>query len=232
MNPISTQPSAFRRLIYPLFLGVLLLIPRGGIADLIEDRFANYEEGELLDQQDWVTEGYFQEAREYGKTMERGEIRMDSEKGTKVLVWKPGFAGVERSRFLKKFPQTFENKVEVSLEFRLGEGNSAVFYFEQVNVAVFALHFAYGRLSLLHPDSQEQMPVTQLDFREWHHFVCRFDFDKRTVDIFVDNEHLGEHPISDALSGFNRVNFFAGGESDEPALADLSIKSVQEFKQP
>jgi hypothetical protein len=200
-------------------------------ADLDEHQFKGYEKGELLEQNDWLTQGVAQEGAGYSNLPDRGEVRPGDEKNKNVLVWLSGFAGFEQSRFVKKFPATSDSKCQVEFEIKPGASEAGQLLLDQQNVGSLVIRFVRGGIGLLDSGGESTSQIVdEIKWDKWVKVKLNVDFDSHTAEIFVDGKSVGTHPISESLTAFDQINMFGGGAEFETQLKDLKVVSVTRFK--
>lgn len=201
-------------------------------ADLNEDEFKSYSEGELLGQEGWTSQGP-SELGKYTNQGDRAEVRFDAERGRKWLVWKAGFATIVQTRLLKNFNKTTGSKVVVKFGFLPGSTTvGGKMYFNESGKGGVAIRFSKGSLHV--DSSNSEKTNTELAFSEddWNNVELQFDFKAHQVTVFMNGKRSAALPLATDLTTLNQVNFFAGGESFESGLDDLSVQSVSEFTAP
>jgi hypothetical protein len=200
-------------------------------ADLDEDRFRQYSDGDLLEQDDWLTQGVEQEGAGYVNLVGRGEVRPTKEGGGKMLVWLAGHGGFEQTRFVKKFPATDKSKCQVEFEIKPGEAEAGQLFLDQQNVGAVTLRFVRGGIGLLDPSGElTAQIVDQIKWKDWVLVKLNVDFKEHAFELFIDENSVGTFPISENITAFDQVNIFGGGTGFETQLKDLKIQSVSKFK--
>jgi|GEM_PF-6742996 len=210
-------------------LGATLAFAGSARADLDEEGFEGYTEGELLGQQGWMPQeassGEFREARE------RMEVKAGGAPHGQTLVWIAGFGGKEQTRLVKRVPSTTGSKALVRFDFLPGSANiGGRLYFEQKDLGSVGVQFVNGMVHVLEADTAEATD-TGVEFKteDWNRFELRWDFEKHNVEVLLDGQSLGHFQIPDTMTGIDQLNFFAGGTAFSSAMDNLTIESVSDF---
>lgn len=204
-------------------------------ADLNEEGFESYQEGELQNQQRWSPEAMDGVRGENIAAKERMEIRRDPTTKKQYLVWKAGFGGEGQTRAVKTFPPTTGSKVKVAFDLIPGANDlGGRFYFDQksgVQVHATALQFLQGTVRVLETGKKDATN-TGIEFKPdvWNHFELRLDFEKHKVEVLADRKSLGSYELNPDATWLDQINFFAGGMAFETALDNLIIESVDVFE--
>lgn len=206
-------------------------------ADLNEEGFESYQEGELQNQKGWSPQAPDGEQGEYVAAKERMEIRRDPVAKNQYLVWKAGFGGKDQTRVLKSFAPTTGSKVRISFRVKPGgEDLGGGFYFDQWkkgedwNGTIVSLRFAQGTFHVLEIGTKNPTD-TGIAFKtdDWNHMELRLDFEKHKMDIRSERQLVGVFDLPAEGCFVNQINFFGGGKTFETALDDLAIESVDKF---
>jgi len=202
------------------------------LADLNEEGFEKYREGELLGQHEWRPQTPGEKG--YANMRDLAEIRVDPDKGGRWLVWKAGFESPRQTRILKRFPQTAGTKVVVKLDVIPGnETVSGQFIFDQNRTGGTSLRFVKGTLRIAEfGDPKPKDTGVPFLPQAWNRLELQFDFETHSVRVFSEGRDAGAYALPPTLTGLNEINFFAGGADFETALDNLSIESVDAFSAP